>query len=446
VAKQLPKLLNDLDLGQREYVKNTINQLAQNAAESGELPHPGRIADELRRRGLVDITGNAVHMILYRAGIAHVGCPTINPEVAARAAVSGKPATGGNHIDQAGQIEYLRSQLRESRSQASSALRRVGRQEELYRALRQEVKALQPAPKNFELRSHEGRPHVQECLAQIACLHVGEIVSPEKTYGLGDYDLAMAQARVQTYVDSVLDLAINHHSGETFTRLWVVCLGDTVNGTIHKELERSQEFGVARQTVEAGNLLALMLRDFASYFPEVVFIGYPGNHGRIHKEPSFIDKTDSYDNLAYALAKERVRDIPNVEVRIPESFFTIEEINTRRFLFTHGDMIRAWAGIPWYGKDRARANLADLVKRHGLDFEYFGLSHFHTNMMVQETYGETLFTGSSKGPCGFSIGTKGVGSDPVWWFYGVHAKRGVSFRYPVNMKWASREEHVRYQV
>jgi len=177
----------------------------------------------------------------------------------------------------------------------------------------------------------------------------------------------------------------------------------------------------------------------------VVFIGYPGNHGRIHKEPSFIDKTDNYDNIAYALAKERVRDIPNVEVRVPESFFTVEEINSQRYLFTHGDMIRAWAGFPWYGKDKLRANLKELVERLGLSFEYFCASHFHTNMEVQETYGETFFTGSSKGPCGFSMATKAVGSDPAWWFLGAHHRR-VSFRYKVEMGSAARETHTRYQA
>lgn len=443
MGKPLAKTFNELPIERRAQIKDRIIELARDAERRNALPDPYTIRYRLRVERLIDMTPNAVHMHLYHQGIPHKGCTTAqNPTVS----TTDTPVkTSDVDIDTAAQIEYLRTQLRETKENYNKALRRVGGQEELLRMLRKEIVVLPPSPQHFELRPHEGRPHTQEAVCLIACMHIGEVVSPEKTYGLGDYDLQMAQARVQTYVDSVLDLAINHHSGETFTRLWVICLGDSVNGTIHAELERSQEFGVTRQTVEAGNLYALMLRDFAAYFPEVVFIGYPGNHGRIHKKPSFIDKTDSYDNLAYVIAQARVRDIPNVEVRIPESFFTIEEINGHRFLFTHGDMLRGWAGIPWYGKDRARANLADLVKRLDLDFEYLGLSHFHTNMMVEETYGETIFTGSSKGPCGFSIGTKGVGSDPAWQFYGVHKRRGMTFRYPVNMKEANRREHTRYQ-
>lgn len=443
MRKRLPKTLNELPIERRAQIKERIVELARAAEAAGEVPNPRAIRRRLREERLIDMTPNAVHMHLYQQGIPHAGCQTVlNPTVSTKEV---PVHTNDVDIDSAAQIEYLRKQLRDTKENYNKALRRIGAKDELLRSIRREIQSLPPAPQHFDLRPHEGREHKQDALCQIACMHIGEIVSPEKTYGLGDYDLAMAQARVQTYVDSVLDLAVNHHSGETFERLWVICLGDSVNGTIHAELERAQEFGVARQTVEAGRLYALMLRDFAAYFPEVVFIGYPGNHGRIHTKPSFIDKTDNYDNIAYTLTREMVRDIPNVEVHIPESFFTIEEINGHRFLFTHGDMMRAWAGIPWYGKDRARANLSDLVKRLNLDFEYFCTSHFHTNMEVQETYGETFFTGSSKGPCGFSIGTKGVGSDPAWKFYGIHRRRGVTFRYPVNMKEATREEHTRYQ-
>jgi len=370
------------------------------------------------------------------------GCRSARPvsKKLAEAVEAGVEPTEEEGLDAAAQIEYLRQQLRVSRSQESRALQRLGGQDELYNKLLSEVRSLPPAPQHLDLKPQEAKEHTQHALCQMACLHIGEQTSPEKLYGLGDYDLKMARARVQSYVDTVIHLAVDKHQGETFPRLWVVMLGDMVSGTIHADLVRNAEFGIERQITESAQLIAWALRDFAAYFPEVTFIGYSGNHGRIYKEPEYMDRADNYDTVAYRLIKEMTRDITNIEVRIPRSLFTIENINGHSFLFTHGDCIRAWAGISWYGKNKARANLKELAERLGLSFEYFCLSHFHTLMNVQETYGETLFTGSSKGPCGYSVGAISAGSDPKWWFYGVDDDIGVSFRYPVQMARATRDD------
>jgi len=428
--------LTQVDSTRRAQIKARIIALAREAEDAGELPNPRAIRRTLREERLINMTPNAVHMQLYAQGIPHRGCQSVrNPAEVAQA----KP-THTDDVDTAAQIEYLRKELRTSRAQETRALQRLGGQDDLFRNLLKEVRALPPAPQAHVWKPQEAREHTQNCLCQMACMHIGEVTHPASLYGLGDYDLKMARARVQNYVDTVIHLAMDKHQGETFPRMWVVMLGDMVNGTIHADLVRNAEFGIERQIVESAQLTAWALRDFAAYFPEVVFIGYPGNHGRIFKEPEYMDRADNYDTVAYRLVKEMVRDLPNVEVRIPRSLFTIETIEGHNFLFTHGDMIRGWGGISWYGKNKARANLKELSERLGLRFEYFCTSHFHTAVTMEETYGETLFTGSSKGPCGFSVGAISVGSDPVWWFYGVHRKRGVSFRYAVNMKEATRDD------
>jgi len=438
MRKPLPMRLTQVDPARRAKIKETIALLAREAQGRGELPDPSAIRRQLRKSRLINMTRNAVHMHLYAMGIPHVGCQTaLNPVVSTKEQPVSTEEVG---IDTAAQIEYLRKELRTSRSQETKALQRLGGQDDLYQKLLLEVRALPPAPQAHVWKPQEATEHTQDCLCQMACMHIGEQTSPEKLYGLGDYDLRMARARVQSYVDTVIHLAMDKHQGETFPRLWAIMLGDMVNGTIHNDLIRNAEFGIERQIAESAQLMAWALRDWAAYFPQVTFIGYSGNHGRIFKEPEYMDRADNYDTIAYRLVKEMVRDIPNVEVRIPRSLFTIEEINGHRFLFTHGDMIRAWAGISWYGKNKARANLKELAERLGLSFEYFCLSHFHTLMNVQETYGETLFTGSSKGPCGFSVGAIAAGSDPKWWFYGVDDDIGVSFRYPVNMAKATRDD------
>jgi len=307
-----------------------------------------------------------------------------------------------------------------------------------------EIAALPPAPRSLEIPPIDPRHQPQDAVAFISCLHLGEVIDEAATHGLGRYDIAMAQARFQDYIDSVINLAIRHHKGVHFDKLWLVDVGDNISGNIHGELSRTNELYTTKQTVGAARLLACGLRDLARFFNEVEFIGLPGNHPRMWPKPVHKEKADNFDTIAYHLVSVMTRDIPNVRVTVPESFFKIVDIKGHRFLFTHGDTISMWNQIPYYGINRARLNLLDLVKRLDLDFEYFCVGNFHTVADMQAASGAILMTGSSKGPDEFSISKMATGSDPCWLFFGVHPVWGRTFRYDVNLRNATPQEQRRY--
>lgn len=419
------------------------------------LPTCIEVHEQAGRKGIGSVSPDNVHSILWKAGIPHSQAGNTPYRLARREeALAQSPEAdsdlepepaGETEINRDVRLRYAHATGKEWKRKYEDALDALGRQQRLQALFAEKMEALPPPLPLAALRPHVGT-HSQDAIAFLACLHFGEVVSFEETGGLGDYDIAMAQARMQYYVDSTLDLAFNHHAGEEFGKLWVVDAGDNISGLIHEELERTNERDVADQVFGAAMLMSNALRDWAAYFPQVVFVGLPGNHGRMRVKKGFKQVVgSSFDTLVYYLVRERVRDIPNVEVHIPRSFFTLETINGHNFCFTHGDMARSWLRIPYYGIERLRREMADLLRRIDQEFEYFCMSHFHVNATIQETSGETILTGSSKGPCEYSTGAKAVGSDPTWQFIGVHEKRGVSFRYPVNMKTATRGEYTRYQ-
>ncbi len=314
----------------------------------------------------------------------------------------------------------------------------------IYEMFEAEVHAIPPAPTSLEIPEIDPLHQPEDLVAFISCLHLGEVISEAETHGLGRYDVAMAQARFQDYIDSVINLATVHQAGVCFEKLWFVDVGDNISGVIHDELARTNELHTTKQVVAAARLIACGLRDVARFFQSVEFIGLPGNHPRMWPKPVHKQKTDNFDTIVYHLVSVMVRDIPNVRVTIPESFFKVVEIKGHKFLFLHGDTISMWNQIPYYGINRARVNLSDLVRRINLDFEYFCVGNFHTAADMQTPNGAIIMTGSSKGPDEYSITKLATGSDPEWLLWGVHPRWGKTFTYPVKLTDAAPETHTRY--
>jgi len=290
------------------------------------------------------------------------------------------------------------------------------------------------------------KTHVQEAVLQLCCLHMGEVVSALETNGFGEYNMAIAQARVQRVVDSVIDLVHDHHRGEHIRKLWIPDLGDNISGDIHEELSITNERPVITQTLAAAFLLALGIRDLAANFDEVEMIGLPGNHGRNRKKPAHKQKAeDSFDRMVYETVALLCANIPNFKMTIPASYWTRQVINDVPFVFLHGDNLKAWNQLPFYGMYRLNSNMTMMHGTRNEYFRYLGIGHFHQVGMLPRMGGEILMTGSLKGPDEYSLDVLQTGSEPEQLFYGVHHRRGVSFRYPVSARDATPEKHNRYQ-
>lgn len=309
-----------------------------------------------------------------------------------------------------------------------------------------EVASAFPALPNIYHPAVPESTHVQEAVLMCCCLHMGEVVSALETNGFGEYNMAIAQARMQDVVDSVIDLVQDHHRGEHIRKLWIPNLGDNISGDIHEELSITNERPVITQALSAAFLLALAVRDFAVAFDEVEMIGLPGNHGRNRKKPAHKQKTeDSFDRMVYETVALLCANISNFKMTIPGSYWTRQVINDVPFVFLHGDNLKAWNQIPFYGTYRLNANMTTMHGTRGEFFRYLGIGHFHQVASLPRMGGEILMTGSLKGPDEYALDVLQQGSEPEQLFFGVHHRRGVSFRYPINARDATPEKQTRYQ-
>lgn len=307
------------------------------------------------------------------------------------------------------------------------------------------LRPVEPQPHNLVSKDSHSP---QDAVCQISCLHNGEVVSRAATDGHGWFDQYYAAARLQYFVDTVLDLTFNHHQGERIDTLWVVDIGDNGSGAIHDELKATNVFPFGEQLVRTAHLLAFAVRDLATHFRRVVFVGTVGNHMRFEKKPPSKDKVrNNGDWVIYQHMQALLADQKNVEFIIPDAPWANLDIQGHRCFFAHGDGIRMYMQFPWYDTSRFVSQMGQLiVSKTGLEAypEYWGFGHFHQANSTQLSYGRWLFTGSAKGPDEFSINRLRAGTPATWLYYGMHERRGRSFYYEVDMMSAEPDVQDRY--
>jgi hypothetical protein len=274
----------------------------------------------------------------------------------------------------------------------------------------------------------------EELILNLGDIHAGEVVKAEELNGLNEYNFHILTHRLKCLTNSVINIAKNKLSGYTFRKLHILGLGDWISGTIHEELVENAEGNVIEWTMNLAYIVAQMIRELAVEFEEIEFVGVIGNHGRLHKKPRFKARYVNWDYVCYQMLSALLAKQKNVKCTIPKSFWHIHEVNNHKFLLIHGDNINSNLGIPWYGIQRMVANLKELLASKEQHFDYIMLGHFHNYGLLDRVKGELVINGSLIGGNEYSVGKMFTSSEACQHFCGVHPKRGMTFRYKINVQ------------
>jgi hypothetical protein len=96
------------------------------------------------------------------------------------------------------------------------------------------------------------------------------------------------------------------------------------------------------------------------------------NHSRLTKKPQAHEAgLNSLNYVVGFVAKERVKNLLNVEFNIYPQYEVVINVAGRRYLCCHGHGVMGWAGFPYYGIERKvarealkRLNAPDVTKFH----------------------------------------------------------------------------------
>lgn len=276
--------------------------------------------------------------------------------------------------------EHLRAKYEVAARQLKRLVRKEEREAEHTAEVIQAVKTLEPLPKVNFIRSKKSDTPMS-ALLHLTDWHTGERIRKKETEGWGNFDWEIQQDRVlQQLVPRFLDWLETQRSGYLIEEIIMLCTADFISGDIHDELRRTNEFPIPVQTANAGDLLGHVARELARHCDRlrVIEVG-ADNHSRLVQKPQAKEKTEnSMSYLVYHILNKELSQLSNVTVERAEGPKLIFEAGPSKLpiLAEHGDSVKSWMSIPFYGMEREVAREAKR-RMFGQGFKFVMMGHWH---------------------------------------------------------------------
>lgn len=283
--------------------------------------------------------------------------------------------------------------------------------------------------------------------------HVSEIIDLEQMGGLNEYNFDIFCSRLWNFLKGIIRIVDMQRKSQDISTLYIDMLGDFVSGSIHSELRETNEFPILKTLVMVTHITSQAIAMLSRHFNNITITGIVGNHGRLSKKPQFKNKVlNNYDWLFYQMLNLELSKFVNaglVKFNIPESSECVIIREGWATLLSHGDGVRCWQGIPWYGLQRDTANQQKFRKlksvisksdylpeqseslegalvnsniiRNVFGFDFRECGHFHDFCF----FGSTLVNGALCGTNEFALNKLHVISKPQQAIYFLNRKYGI---------------------
>ena len=338
-------------------------------------------------------------------------------------------------LDTAAEIAALRNENSALKHELREAVKEHGLFLAIQDVIEDSITPFTP-PKSVWKPETKKRKITEHLVMHMSDGHHDQVVLPTDCGGLEEYNFDISCRRAEVYVDTVLKWSQETLSGDfTFPHLTVLVYGDMTSGEIHKAVQRSKFQNSFKNAIAIGKLHSSMLYDLAPHFEKVNVVYVPGNHGRRSPKKDYIAPTDNWDYLIAKVAELQCQNLTNVEFLIPESFSVNLSIEGHGFYVFHGDDIRSWNGVPWYGLQRRQSNILSMGPRvSDIPIKYLCCGHFHRRGGIASMDGEMLINGAWLATDAYCYNSLGVYTEPSQLLHGVHPDHGITWRLPVSLR------------
>ena len=294
-------------------------------------------------------------------------------------------------------------------------------------------------------RSYEVQRGSETDVLQLSDLHGGEVVSLEETMGLSSFDMTILNRRLDLLFRKVLELVEIRRSALYIPKLLIAELGDLLSGDIHAELVRTNIDHVMNLATRIAFLVSQGIAFIAPHFERIDVECVVGNHPRLYDKPSYKEKYINWDYLCYQWQAVFCSSLSNVYFHIPKSPFSLTKVENTKVLIWHGDQIKSWAGIPWYGIERAALRLRELLQSQNRTYDALLLGHFHNEALVAKATGPIVINGSVKGGDEFSLGSYQSINKPSQNLLFFHNKNGYIGGQPIYLNDADKNSSLGFK-
>lgn len=273
----------------------------------------------------------------------------------------------------------------------------------------------------------------QTAIQLLSDAHIGNHVDPEETGGLGNYSYDIFMERLAKLGTGIRSIVNGYHRPiHPVPRLVMPFLGDMIENI---EIFGSQLEGVdlplAKQFLFAIDDLSQFIVELLDTFETIFVPVFTGNHGRIGRKGAH-KRHLNWDYFIGEMIKRKLHPYKDrITIDVPTAAFGIIEVEGYRWLLRHGDGIKSWGGIPFYGIQRSTGRWIAIQAAVGQRFDYMAMGHFHTPAHLPFTGGEVIINGCFPGTTEFSVEVIESLSRPMQFFGMMHPEHGLAARYPI---------------
>ncbi len=283
----------------------------------------------------------------------------------------------------------------------------------------------------FNLPESKGNKDEQIMVLELSDVQAGTLITRESTGGLNEFNWEILCQYFDNLFIGIQEVTSALQKSTTITTLHIHMLGDIVEGS---QIFPGQEQHICKDLFHQAMGSVQLIEDFLvkclSLYQKIHITAVCGNHGRVGKKgenPHWVN----WDRIVYEFIKREMVKYPQITWKMDDSWWQIDEIFGYKFYLTHGDDIRGWAGIPYYGVDRSAQRETELLRLSNEWYDYFMIGHLHTPSIIPGVASTKFINGCFPGGTIFSMKNMGIASRPQQWLLVVHPKWGITYNCPI---------------
>ncbi len=278
-------------------------------------------------------------------------------------------------------------------------------------------------PENRE----KNRPTPEVPVMMLSDLHLGERVERDEVNGVNEYNMEVAEERLERWVETTIKLCRENHTGVYPGA--VLCLpGDNVSGGLHPELKATDDEEAIPASIKAVDWLAAAIARAVDYFGHLYIPATAGNHGRNTAKPEFKRYyRKNFDWLIYCMLQRHFADDSRIQFDVRPSNDVHFRVFNERYLLLHGDMLGVKGGDGIIGSIgpimRGEVKRSGQSSVLGLPFDKVLMGHWHQQLWLPRA----IVSGTMKGFDEYAknqLGAKPERPQQPLWF--VHPSHGIT--------------------
>lgn len=274
-------------------------------------------------------------------------------------------------------------------------------------------------PKIIQPQSNEQKDE-EVAVLMLSDLHFGKKTSK--------FNLDIARRRFTSIIDGAIKIAQLHRRAYPINKLVILWCGDLVDGSgIYKTHAHNVDANIVNQIFSTAPFVVEQIARLSTVFDNVECYAVSGNHGRLS---SFAHDYDNFDTIYCKTLEIATSNLKNVSWQIPlNKWYQVISVNNTKILIFHGHQIKMHLNLPWYSLTTRISRWATSKNVKSFDVSCSG--HFHTSSCLR--WGDkTIFTnGTIVAQDEFALQHIGLESSESQWFFGIHARKGVTWRYEI---------------